>query len=272
MNKVIFNILLCLLLQSCAGMVNQMYTDFDRADGYSAPEAPSKGNFDLYRGNPQFKSNSRPPTSAMTNRQGLSSSQQNEVMPSVQRQYTTEIAGKRRVRADDLRDNGASGSLWSTNDGNTNNLFTNNRNITNGDIVLINVYNKLKNEITLELKRAFPEPLAAQTAANKTEDKANPAKPKADEVTTSQASQKSAGDDNFDEGGTGTNRVYDRISSVVIEQIDDQHLLLRGRKDVLYKNRKRLIEIQALIPKRDLNDNNTVNSDSILEQTITVLR
>jgi len=58
----------------------------------------------------------------------------------------------------------------------------------------------------------------------------------------------------------------------VIEQIDDQHLLLRGRKDVLYKNRKRLVEIQALIPRRDLNDNNTVNSDSILEQTITVLR
>ena len=71
---------------------------------------------------------------------------------------------------------------------------------------------------------------------------------------------------------TGTNRVYDRISSVVIEEIDEHHLLIRGRKDVLYKNRKRLIELQALIPKRDLNDNNTINSDSILEQTITVLR
>ncbi len=271
MNKVIINIFLCLLLQSCAGMVNQMYSDFDRADGYSPPAAPSKGNFDLYRGNPQFKSNSRPPTSALTSRQGLSSNQQPEVMPSVQRQYMTEVAGKRRVRADDLRDNGASGSLWSTNDGKTNNLFTNNTNVSNGDIVLINVYNKLKNEITLELKRAFPEPLAAQGPKNPN-DKANPDAAKTDEVKTAQASQKSAGDDNFDEGVTGTNRVYDRISSVVIEQIDDQHLLLRGRKDVLYKNRKRLIEIQALIPKRDLNDNNTVNSDSILEQTITVLR
>lgn len=263
---------LCLILQSCAGMINQMYSDFDQADGYAAPVKPSKGNFDLYRGNPQFQTNSMPPTSALSSRQGVSSAQQPQMMPSVQRQYNAQTAQRKRVNVDDLRDNSSSGSLWSGSDGKTSHLFTNTKNISNGDIVLINVYNKLKNEITLELKRAFPEPLAAQKDATKKDPKALATDPAADEVSTAQASQKSAGDDNFDEGVTGANRVYDRISSVVIEQIDDQHLLLRGRKDVLYKNRKRLVEIQALIPRRDLNDNNTVNSDSILEQTITVLR
>lgn len=272
MKSILLNLFLCLLLQSCAGMVNQMYSDFDQEDGYAAPVKPSKGNFDLYRGNPQFQTNSRPPTSALTSRQGLSSTQQPQMMPAVQRQYNAETAGRRRVNADDLRDNSSSGSLWAGADGKSTQLFTNTKNVSNGDIVLINVYNKLKNEITLELKRAFPEPLAAQKDPKDNKDPNAAAAPATDAVKTSQAAQTSAGDDNFDEGVTGANRVYDRISSVVIEQIDDQHLLLRGRKDVLYKNRKRLVEIQALIPRRDLNDNNTVNSDSILEQTITVLR
>ncbi len=263
--------MISLLLQSCAGMVDQMYRDFDAEDGYAKPEPQAQGNFDLYRGNPNFQTNRRPPTSALMGQNAPTSNDQPRMMPAVQRQYETQTAGRKRVRADDLRDNGASGSLWASNDGKTNHLFTNTQQVQNGDIVLINVFNKLKNEITIELKRVFPEPLAASKDETK-KDAANPAAPAADAVATGQASPRAGGDESFDEGVSGANRVYDRISSVVIEQIDDQHLLLRGRKDVLYKNRKRLVEIQALIPKRDLNDNNTVSSDSILEQTVTVLR
>lgn len=262
---------LALFLQSCAGMIDQMHRDFDRDDGMAQTTPPVQGNFDMYRGNPQFQSNRRPPTTAMAGTpNSLTSNNQQRVMPAVQRQYEPQVNQRRRVRADDLRDNGKSGSLWVSEDSKSAQLFTNNRDVLNGDIVLINVYNRLKNEITLELKRAFPEPLAK--ADNKKADGA--AAPAAtDQVNTAQAAPaRAGGDESFDEGVTGTNRVYDRISSVVIEQIDDQHILLRGRKDVLYKNRKRLIELQALIPKRDINDNNTVNSDSILEQTITVLR
>lgn len=264
-------LILCLaLFQSCAGMISQMHQDFDRADGRAAATPPVQGNFDMYRGNQRFQTNHRPPTSAMA-RSTVDTTQQQRVMPAVKRQYESQDNLRRRVRADDLRDNSNSGSLWSAQNEKTSHLFTNNRSIQNGDIVLINVYNKLKNEITLELKRAFPEPLAAAKDGEKKEENA-PAQPAADQVNTAQASPRAGGDESFDESVTGTNRVYDRISSVVIEEIDDQHLLLRGRKDVLYKNRKRLIELQALIPKRDLNDNNTVNSDSILEHTITVLR
>lgn len=266
-------ILIAFILQSCAGMIDQMHRDFDRSDGMAQTTPPVQGNFDLYRGNPQFQTNRRPPTTAMSAAPTqLTSAQQQQVMPAVQRQYESQVNQRRRVRADDLRDNGKSGSLWVSDDAKSTQLFTNNRDILNGDIVLINVYNRLKNEITLELKRAFPEPLAAKKDDKKTDGSA-PAATSTDQVNNAQAAPKRAGgDDSFDEGVTGTNRVYDRISSVVIEQIDDQHVLLRGRKDVLYKNRKRLIELQALIPKRDINDNNTVNSDSILEQTITVLR
>lgn len=267
MKRSLFLILFCALFQSCAGMIDQMYREFDQADGQEVTSPSTPGNFDMYRGNANFKSNRRPPTSAMVNSQ-VSSAQQPNVRPGVQRQYEQAQGYRPRVRADDLRDNGSNGSLWAADNGKTTQLFTNTRDVQNGDIVLINVYNKLKNEITLELKRAFPEPIAAQTEKKET----TPAEtPNADQVNTAQASPR-GGDENFDEGVSGTNRVYDRISSVIIEQIDDQHLLLRGRKDVLYKNRKRLVEIQALIPKRDLNDNNTINSDSILEQTITVLR
>src|SRR5690606_5991424 len=146
-------ILLALVLQSCAGMIDQMYRDFDRADGMAEAAPPVQGNFDLYRGNPQFQTNRRPPTSAMRNAPTqLTSTHQQQVMPAVQRQYEPQTNQRRRVRADDLRDNGKSGSLWVSEDSKSAQLFTNNRDVLNGDIVLINVYNRLKNEITLELK------------------------------------------------------------------------------------------------------------------------
>ena len=67
-------------------------------------------------------------------------------------------------------------------------------------------------------------------------------------------------------------KVYDRISSVVVEEINKDHVLIRGRKNLLYKNRKRLVEVQALVSKKDITVDDTLDSEKILESSITVLR
>jgi flagellar L-ring protein precursor FlgH len=118
----------------------------------------------------------------------------------------------------------------------------------------------MKNEITAELKRAFPSPMIP-----KKDDAKAPAKDAAGPAPAAVAGQ----DDKVD---TESGKVYDRVSSVIVEEINQDHLLLRGRKSVLYKNRKRMIEIQALVSRKDVLEDDTVVSDSVIENNITVLR
>ena len=67
-------------------------------------------------------------------------------------------------------------------------------------------------------------------------------------------------------------KVHDKISTQVIESVNKDYLLVRGRKEVLFKDAKRYVEIQALVSRKDITDNDTVKSDRILEPKIRVLR
>jgi flagellar basal body L-ring protein FlgH len=237
-------------LASCSSYVDRMYREFDRADGRAAPQA-QRDKFDLYR------------KGAAQQRMGTVSSRNvPNFAPQVKRQYSASANGAApgRTRANDLNDNNSDGSLWAgQNQGNSNYLFTQNQDKRNGDIVLINVFSRLKNEITAELKRAFPDPIrqAPKAAAG--------AAPQAAATPEPVASS------NNDEAATGS-EAHDRISTVVVEEINRDHILLRGRKNLLYKNMKRLVEIQALVSRRDVSVEDVVSSDTILESNITVLR
>lgn len=201
----------------------------------------------MYRGNYQ-KQNSRSGNILSTNTN-------NSVNPSVKRQYLSQATARKRYTSNDLNDNDSDGSLWA--DGNNSNfLFSVDSTKSNGDIILINVLSNLKNEITSELKRNFPDVVTRKgkkTAGAK--EATPPAKNQGATVAT---------------GGAGT--IYDRISSIIIEEINKEHLLIKGRKGVLFKNKKRLVEIQALISRRDVDDSDTIESDKILESNITILR
>ncbi len=48
--------------------------------------------------------------------------------------------------------------------------------------------------------------------------------------------------------------------------------LIKGRKNVLFKNRKRMVEVQALVSRKDIGDNDVINSDAILESNVSVVR
>jgi flagellar L-ring protein precursor FlgH len=228
-------------ISGCGTYVGKMHKEFDRADGKRRPLRKERDQFDFYRKNQQKQG-----------RGSMNSSQSKVVMPTVKRHYQEE----KRIKADDLNDNGSSGSLW-VGSGDDNFLFTNDRKKSSGDIVLISVEERLKNAITAELKRAFPqsnhkkkgqEDPAAKVAAG--------AAPAAAEAKTPESKEE----------------VFDRISSIVIEEISKDHLLLRGRKFLLYKNRKRLVEVQALVPRRDITNSDTVESSNIIETSVSVIR
>jgi len=63
-----------------------------------------------------------------------------------------------------------------------------------------------------------------------------------------------------------------RMVGTIIQQVNKNHLLIRGRKAIHYGNRSKLVEIQALAAKRDLDFNNIIDSDKFLEVTVRVVR
>ena len=69
-----------------------------------------------------------------------------------------------------------------------------------------------------------------------------------------------------------TDNAQEKISGVVVEEINREHLLIKGRKNVLFKNRKRMVEVQALVSRKDIGDNDIISSDAILESNVTVVK
>jgi flagellar basal body L-ring protein FlgH len=166
--------------------------------------------------------------------------------PGVQRSYQS----KKRYRAEDLVDNGDDGSLWSGKK-KENFLFVTNNLKNQGDIVIVEVLNDFKEEITAELKRAYPE----RTNKNeKSKDNKEGAV-----ATNEEPTQKEE-------------EVYDKISTQVIERMNGDYLLIKGRKEVVFNKGRRFVEIQGLISQKNILSNDTVLSDKILEPKIRVLR
>lgn len=244
-----------MFLTSCASYINRVHKQLDREEMKQQRYAPrgayrnsKNSNFDLYRqGGRKFVTDKR--------RKRISSSNSRYAPPSTKRLYRPAEAVKKRYTAKDLTDNGNNASLWAQDD---NQLFQKLEQKRNGDIILIEVAGRLKNEITMELKRAFPDPAKRK---KKKDAKKGASEEEKNETAAASPAEAPAG-----------NKVHDKISSVVIEEINNDHLLLRGRKHLLYKNRKRLIEIQALVSRKDISDDDSIVSDNILESTVNVLR
>lgn len=242
-----------LMTTSCANYISKMYTELDGPQRRQVEEqrrANADSKFDQYR-------RSRRSADAPQDRRSLTSTTRANVQPQVKRQYSKTVSP--RVTASNFYDNRNDGSLWAG-DGNENYLFTKNKWKRNGDIILVNVQTRLKNEITMELKRAFPPiPKLGATPNKEGEQQAG----------QQQAAAEGAGDD---EDKSADSKIHDKISGVIVEEISRDHLLVRGQKNVLFKNRKHLIELQALISRKDINEDDTVNSTKFLESSVTVLR
>ncbi|MGZ3788432.1 MAG: flagellar basal body L-ring protein FlgH [Bacteriovorax sp.] len=247
-----------LFLTSCSSYMNTVYHDFEEQERANSEVDVPADNFDQYR-HPKRR------TSSVYNKvdRTVTTGNAKMVAPLVKRQYKAEKDAVKRYTASDLTDNGNDGSLWAGSDPNAF-LFSNNKSKNSGDIVQINVLPRLKNEITLELKKAFPD--------NPYETRAG-AEVKSDETGKAPASEKAADKkETAAENSGSSDNGQDKISGVVVEEINREHLLIKGRKNVLFKNRKRMVEIQALVSRKDIGENDIINSDSIIETNISVVR
>jgi flagellar basal body L-ring protein FlgH len=257
-----------LFLTSCSSYMNNIYKDFENQERANSDiDVPSSSdNFDQYR-HPNRRTSTQ--YNNFNNRvdKTVTTANARVVAPEVKRQYKAEKEQVKRYTASDLTDNGNDGSLWAGSDPNAF-LFSNNKTKTAGDIIQINVLARLKNEITMELKKAFPDNPYETKAASA--DKSANADTRAPAGTPDKAPEKK--EETAAAAAPGADAAQDKISGVVVEEINREHLLIKGRKNVLYKNRKRMVEVQALVSRKDIGDNDTVNSDSILESNVSVVR
>ncbi len=246
-------IFLCLLLTSCASYVNSMHRQIDREEGRAADTKNSLNDpYSAYR-EQGFKREGadRRPIQNPNSLSQLNPTNNNEVNPPVKRDY------RGRTSAKDFVDDGGSGSLWVNAPGGS--LFTTDTTKNVGDIVIINVQDNLRGQISSELKRAFPE-----AAPKKKDPAAQAADPKA---ATAPAAPPAA-----DKGDELETKVYDKISGVVAEEINRDYFLLRGKKEVVFRKEKRFIEVQALVARKEISDNDSINSDRLVESRVIILR
>ena len=236
--KNIFILSILFLVSSCGSMVAGYYKQLDG----NKRRAPVKKTFS------HLKTRSRT----------MNSRVQKTLLPPTKRLYISkQDTQKRRMLADNFYDSDNAANLW--NQPNSADLYTLNSAITSGDIVIINVLGDLKTDIASELKRAF-----TLTRKKKLISKKKTA-------ATEKTPPGQANSSNDDISTTLANKVYDRISSIVVDNVSKDYVTIRGRKELLFRNKKHSIEIQALVNKKDITQSNYVTSDSIIEKNIKVL-
>lgn len=251
-------IFLLFFLVSCANYVNNIHRQIDREERASRGEPTTqryastkkRDPYAAYRNRFRTDQDKRPVKNPIT--YSLGTDPAGQVRPPVKREYRPQ-----RYQANDFVDNDNSGSLWA-NQGSSSSLFTYHNDKKTGDMVIINVLENLRNQISAELKRTFPDkPKRAGKELKEGEEK------KAAAVAPQPSPNTQDSDMDM--------KVYDKISGVVTEEISKDYILLRGRKDVIFKKEKRSIEVQALVSRKDIMENDYVNSDKLLEAHVFVL-
>lgn len=240
-----------LFLVSCANYVSNIHRQIDREEKVARGDTSEEmqRNYAPYKNRFNRDGDKRPikdPRTFSLSDGGPSG----QVRPAVKRDYRPT-----RMKADDFVDDDSSGSLWA-NQGSSASLFTYQNDKHTGDMVIINVLENLRNQISSELKRVFPDkPKRAEgkaDAGNKNASQPSPSAPKDDQEMDM--------------------KIYDKISGTVMEEISKDYILLRGRKDVIFKKEKRSIEVQGLVSRKDIMENDYVNSDKLLDSRVFILR
>ncbi|MBD66825.1 MAG: hypothetical protein CME62_16600 [Halobacteriovoraceae bacterium] len=243
--KAILLSFILILTSSCASYVQSIHRQIDNEKRGQANQKQRQ-----YRAGYRPGQDRRPIQNPVTLNGVPTASKYRNYAPRVKRQYNS----RGRTRAEDLRDNADDGSLWSG-ENSENFLFVTNNMKRKGDIVIIDVYDNLKDKIQDELKRNFPEPKKKTNAKAGEEEQAEQPEEAAPAVA-----------------GQNPEKVHDKISAKVIEIVNNDYIMLRGRKEVMFQERKRYFEIQAVVSQKDITANDTVESNKILEPRINVLR
>jgi flagellar L-ring protein precursor FlgH len=265
--KNFFRFLLIFSFCSCSSYVSKMHQSLDDQQKIGFQRNPDK--FSFYRNN--LSLNQSEVNSA-------NSRQVKKISPSTKRQYNSTAQVKSRKNPFNQNDENE-GSIWNDRE-KDNFLFSRNYLKKIGDIVQIKINEQLRNEITLELSRAFPDLKTTKSqknngennkdtknVENKTEEKSSTDK----EKNQNQSNSEQPGSET-DSASTQSSQIADSISSLVVEEFGPEHILLRGKKEVLYKKRKRMIELEVLVSRSSVDETDSVTSDQSLEHNIIVYK
>ena len=249
----ILPLLIILSFVSCSNYVNNLHRQIDREEKIARGDTDHgmRNHYAPYKSRFNRADDKRPVTDPRTFSMGDGGSSA-QLKPPVKREYHPQ-----RYKADDFVDSDSGGSLWA-NQGSTSSLFTYQNDKHTGDMVIINVLENLRNQISAELKRMFPDRPKKPSEMAKGEAK-SPA-------GQAPAANSPAREEEMDM------KIYDKISGTVMEEISKDYILLRGRKDVIFKKEKKSIEVQGLVSRKDIMENDYVNSDRLLDSRVFILR
>lgn len=249
--KIILLLILSTLV-SCANFVNSIHRQLDNNEKtVKRQEKTKRDPYYAYREKEKWRTDDdrRPIKNPVT--YSLSDGgPSGRVNPPVKREYRPQ-----RYKANDFVDNDEDGSLWA-NQGSNASLFTYHNDKHTGDMVIINVLENLRNQISSELKRTFPD------KPRKAKDDGK----KSDAPAAAAAAPANPADNDIDM------KVYDKISGTVTEELNKDYIVVSGRKEVIFKKEKRSIEVQALVSRKDIMENDYVNSDKLHESRVYILR
>lgn len=245
------------IISGCANYIQSVHRQIDRDEGINDPNKKPNDPYQLYRdqGFKSRRADARPiqdPRSV--HESGIRRNNQSDILPSVQRNYKPQ---NYRHTSKDFIDNDSNGSLWASNSAGA--LYGAESTKRPGDIVIINVLDNLRSQISNELKRAFPD----------TKKTPKPDGAAASSAPAAPGSSAPAGASTDTELET---KVYDKISGIIVEEVSEEYVLVKGKKEVIFRKEKRYIEIQALVSRRDIQDNDTISSDKVLESRVNILR
>lgn len=241
----VLSLVFIMLFSSCASYVQSVHRQIDNEN---------KAKRARYLRAQNRYGDQRPIRNPVTLNGSPSANTRRNLPPNVRRNYGSK--GTRRYKASDLVDNQNDGSLWSGKNSESF-LFVNNSLKRKGDIVIVEVMKQFKEKIQEELKRAFPE--------RRKSKKKKPAAAEGDAAAATPPAGAAA-------PAEGANKVYDKISTVVVEQVNQDYLLVRGRKEVMYKKFKRYFEVQAIVSQKDISSRDSISSEKMLEPKINILR
>lgn len=268
-------LLLLFLVSSCANYISKLHKEID--GDKSKTSAPVKSNLRAQnkKDPSRIRSPFEDPFYYATYYKGKPIKLKQDLRPidtpkSLSNGGNSRPAYKKRTKADDFLDRGNEASLWSGK-GKSRYLYSDVKSKEIGDIIVINVFESLKNRISNELKRNFGvvEPKKVTSESSTTDEKKDDKVAEASKETKKEDKKK---DDNVDKDLEATNKVYDKISGLIVEEVNQDYLLVKGKKEVIFQKRKREVGVQALISRDDIADNNEIPSDRMLETQVLILR
>ena len=162
--------------------------------------------------------------------------------------------GKRKT-IKDMYDNDSDGSLWTENR-QKNYLFARNNTKREGDIVIINIGDKLRKKIAEEFERIFSKSMNREING----------RGRGRGIRRGVASIA-----NQDKNILAIGK-EEKISTIIADNISQDHFIIRGKKQIVHRGKNRMLVVDALISKNDIMNTDMIDSDKILDIKVTALR